>query len=63
MRTVGNSSFGNENWSGEPIDVEVPLGLSIGVHGNEGIGGIQSSGIADVVHDIEFKCVEWLQLP
>ena len=52
---IGSGLFGDENRSGEPVDIEVPLRLPVGVHGDEGIGGILSSGIADVVHDHEFR--------
>lgn len=57
---IGSCLFGDENRSGEPVDVEVPLRLPVGVHGDEGIGGILSSGVADVVHDHELRFSKWL---
>lgn len=35
---VGSLAFGNKNGSGEAVDVKVSLRLSVGVHGNEGVG-------------------------
>ena len=35
----GSSAFGDKDGSGEAVDQEVALGLSVGVHGNEGVDG------------------------
>ncbi|KXU55185.1 hypothetical protein HMPREF3039_00647 [Akkermansia sp. KLE1798] len=37
---VGSGTWGDENGSGDSIDVEVALWEAIGEHGNEGIAGI-----------------------
>ena len=59
----GSSSFGNENGSGESVDQEVALGLSVGVHGNEGVDGVHGADVESVVHGNEMMLVQWLQLP
>ena len=33
----GSSAFGDKDGSGEAVDQEVALELSVGVHGNEGV--------------------------
>ena len=60
---VGSSSFGNENGSGESVDQEVALGLSVGVHGNEGVDGVHGADVESVVHGNEMMFVQWLRLP
>ena len=59
----GSSPFGNENGSGEAVDQEVSLGLSVGVHGNEGVDGVHGTDVESVVHGNEMVLVQWLQLP
>ena len=59
----GSDPFGNENGSGESVDQEVALGLSVGVHGNEGVDGVHGADIESVVHGNEMMLVQWLQLP
>ena len=54
---VGSLAFGNKNGSGEAVDVKVSLRLSVGVHGNEGVGGIQGIDIKRVVHGIKLRIV------
>ena len=60
---VGSSSFGDKDGSGEAVDLEVALGLSVGVHGNEGIDGVHGTDIESVVHGNEMMFVQWLRLP
>ena len=60
---VGSSSFGDKDGSGEAVDLEVALGLSVGVHGNEGIDGVHGADIESVVHGNEMMFVQWLRLP
>ena len=60
---VGSSSFGDKDGSGESVDQEVALGLSVGVHGNEGIDGVHGADIESVVHGNEMMFVQWLRLP
>ncbi|KXU55159.1 hypothetical protein HMPREF3039_00621, partial [Akkermansia sp. KLE1798] len=45
---IGNGAWGDENGSGDSVDVEVALWEAIGEHGNEGIAGIQ--GVVGIVH-------------
>ena len=59
----GSSAFGNENGSGETVDQEVALGLSVGVHGNEGVDGVHGADVESVVHGIKFRIMKWLRLP
>ena len=59
----GSSSFGDKDGSGEAVDQEVALGLSVGVHGNEGVGGIHGADVESVVHGNEMMFVQWLRLP
>ncbi|HCL33924.1 MAG TPA: hypothetical protein DHW50_09740 [Akkermansia sp.] len=56
-------AFGNENGSGEAVDQEVALELSVGVHGNEGVDGVHGADIESVVHGNEMMLVQWLRLP
>ena len=60
---VGSSSFGDKDGSGESVDQEVALGLSVGVHGNEGIDGVHGTDVESVVHGNEMMFVQWLRLP
>ena len=60
---VGSSSFGDKDGSGEAVDLEVALGLSVGVHGNEGIDGVHGADVESVVHGNEGKIIKWLRLP
>ena len=60
---VGSSSFGDKDGSGEAVDLEVALGLSVGVHGNEGIDGVHGTDVESVVHGNEMMFVQWLRLP
>lgn len=59
----GSSPFGNENRSGDAVDQEVSLGLSVGVHGNEGVDGVHGADVESVVHGNEMMFVQWLPLP
>ena len=59
----GSSAFGDKDGSGEAVDQEVALGLSVGVHGNEGIDGVHGADIESVVHGNEMMFVQWLRLP
>ena len=59
----GSSSFGDKDGSGEAVDQEVALGLSVGVHGNEGVDGVHGADIESVVHGNEMMFVQWLRLP
>ena len=59
----GSSSFGDKDGSGEAVDQEVALGLSVGVHGNEGIDGVHGADVESVVHGNEGKIIKWLRLP
>ena len=59
----GSSAFGDKDGSGEAVDQEVALGLSVGVHGNEGVGGIHGADVESVVHGNEMMFVQWLRLP
>ena len=59
----GSSAFGNENGSGETVDQEVALGLSVGVHGNEGVDGVHGRDVESVVHGNEGRIMKWLRLP
>ena len=59
----GSSSFGDKDGSGESVDQEVALGLSVGVHGNEGVDGVHGADVESVVHGNEMMLVQWLQLP
>lgn len=58
----GSDPFGNENGSGEAVDQEVALGLSVGVHGNEGVDGVHGADVESVVHGNEMMFVQWLRL-
>ena len=49
----GSSAFGDKDRSGEAVDQEVALGLSVGVPGNEGIDGVHGADIESVVHGNE----------
>ena len=60
---VGSSSFGDKDGSGEAVDLEVALGLSVGVHGNEGIDGVHGTDVESVGHGNEMMFVQWLRLP
>ena len=59
----GSDPFGNENGSSEAVDQEIALGLSVGVHGNEGVDGVHGADIESVVHGNEMMFVQWLRLP
>ncbi|PNC31312.1 hypothetical protein ABFY27_14530 [Akkermansia massiliensis] len=59
----GSSAFGDKDGSGEAVDQEVALGLSVGVHGNEGVDGVHGTDVESVVHGNEMMFVQWLQLP
>ncbi|MBT8777844.1 hypothetical protein [Akkermansia muciniphila] len=59
----GSGPFGDEDGSGEAVDQEVALGLSVGVHGNEGVDGVHGTDIESVVHGNEMMFVQWLPLP
>ena len=59
----GSSAFGDKDGSGEAVDLEVALGLSVGVHGNEGIDGVHGTDVESVVHGNEMMFVQWLRLP
>ena len=59
----GSSAFGDKDGSGESVDQEVALGLSVGVHGNEGIDGVHGADVESVVHGNEGKIIKWLRLP
>ena len=59
----GRDPFGNEDGSGEAVDQEVALGLSVGVHGNEGVDGVHGADVESVVHGNEMMFVQWLRLP
>lgn len=58
----GSRAFGNKDGSGETVDEEVALWLSVGIHGNEGIGGIHERDIENVIHDNETRFIKWLRL-
>ena len=58
----GSSSFGDKDRSGEAVDQEVALGLSVGVHGNEGVDGVHGADIESVVHGNEGRIMKWLRL-
>ena len=60
---VGSSSFGDKDGSGESVDQEVALGLSVGVHGNEGVDGVHGADVESVVHGNEGRIIKWLRLP
>ena len=59
----GSSAFGDKDGSGEAVDQEVALGLSVGVHGNEGVDGVHGADVESVVHGNEMMFVQWLRLP
>ena len=59
----GSSAFGDKDGSGEAVDQEVALGLSVGVHGNEGVDGVHGTDVESVVHGNEMMFVQWLRLP
>ena len=59
----GSSAFGDKDGSGEAVDQEVALGLSVGVHGNEGVDGVHGADIESVVHGNEGRIMKWLRLP
>ena len=59
----GSDPFGNENGSSEAVDQEIALGLSVGVHGNEGVDGVHGADVESVVHGNEGKIIKWLRLP
>ena len=59
----GSCAFGDKDGSGESVDQEVALGLSVGVHGNEGVDGVHGADVESVVHGNEMMFVQWLQLP
>ncbi|XBD73627.1 hypothetical protein ABFY27_12135 [Akkermansia massiliensis] len=56
----GSSAFGDKDGSGEAVDQEVALGLSVGVHGNEGVDGVHGADVESVVHGNEMMFVQWL---
>ena len=58
----GSSAFGDKDGSGEAVDQEVALGLSVGVHGNEGVDGVHGADIESVVHGNEGRIMKWLRL-
>ena len=45
---IGSGARGDENGSGDAVDVEVGLREAIGEHGNKGIAGFQ--GVVGIVH-------------
>ena len=53
----GSSAFGDKDRSGEAVDQEVALGLSVGVHGNEGVDGVHGADVESVVHGIKLRIV------
>ena len=55
---VGSSSFGDKDGSGEAVDQEVALGLSVGVHGNEGVDGVHGADVESVVHGNEMMLAQ-----
>ena len=55
---VGSSSFGDKDGSGESVDQEVALGLSVGVHGNEGVDGVHGADVESVVHGIKLRIMK-----
>ena len=59
----GSGPLGDEHGSGEAVDQEVALGLSVGVHGNEGVDGVHGADVESVVHGNEMMLVQWLPLP
>lgn len=59
----GSSAFGDKDGSGESVDQEVALWLSVGVHGNEGVDGVHGRDVESVGHGNEMMLVQWLQLP
>ena len=59
----GSSAFGDKDGSGEAVDQEVALGLSVGVHGNEGVDGVHGADVESVVHGNEGRIMKWLRLP
>ena len=54
----GSSSFGDKDRSGEAVDQEVALELSVGVHGNEGIDGVHGADVESVVHGIKLRIMK-----
>ena len=63
LGVVGSSAFGDKDGSGEAVDQEVALGLSVGVHGNEGVDGVHGADVESVVHGNEGRIMKWLRLP
>ena len=59
----GSSAFGDKDRGGEAVDQEVALGLSVRVHGNEGVDGVHGTDVESVVHGNEMMLAQWLQLP
>ena len=57
----GSSAFGDKDRSGEAVDQEVALGLSVGVHGNEGVDGVHGADVESVVHDLEIEVAKQTQ--
>ena len=57
----GSSAFGDKDGSGEAVDQEVALGLSVGVHGNEGVDGVHGADVESVVHDLEIEVAKQTQ--
>ena len=54
----GSDPFGNENGSSEAVDQEIALGLSVGVHGNEGVDGVHGADVESVVHGNEMMLAQ-----
>ena len=54
----GSDPFGNENGSSEAVDQEIALGLSVGVHENEGVDGVHGADVESVVHGIKFRIMK-----
>ena len=57
----GSSAFGDKDRGGEAVDQEVALGLSVGVHGNEGVDGVHGADVESVVHDLEIEVAKQTQ--
>ena len=54
----GSSAFGDKDRGGEAVDQEVALGLSVGVHGNEGVDGVHGADVESVVHGNEMMLAQ-----
>ena len=52
---------GDKDGSGEAVELEVALGLSVGVHGNEGVEGVHGADVESVVHDLEIEVAKQTQ--